>query len=252
MTDRRTTTQTRLTKAERKEQARQERLELQRKMARARRTRTIGIAVVLVIALGVGVFVVTRPKPAVAGPAELLKEATAAAQTAGCGTVETAKPYQPVSSDRAHIATGAQMPPLSSYSTVPPASGPHNPSPIGAGVYPTPPPIDRVIHSMEHGAAVIWYSPDATGAELDRLTTFYKDHRTAASRVIIAPYSYPDQGAAGHLPAGTSMALVAWHHVQDCANVSLPVAFDFTAHYSFPSFGNIRYAGDAPEPGGVM
>ena len=32
--------------------------------------------------------------------------------------------------------------------------------------------------------------------------------------MIVAPYDYPDQGAAGTLPAGTQMALVAWHNVQ--------------------------------------
>ena len=48
----------------------------------------------------------------------------------------------------------------STYPSVPPASGPHNSIPYGAGVYGTPPPIDRVIHSLEHGAAIVWYSPD--------------------------------------------------------------------------------------------
>jgi hypothetical protein len=252
MTDRRTTTPSRLTKAERKEQARRERLELQRKMARARRNRTIGIAVVLVIALGVGVFLVTRPQPAVAGPQQLLQEAAQARQAAGCGSVQTTKPYSPVSSDRAHLAPGQQMPPLSRYATVPPTSGPHNPSPLGPGVYPTAPPIDRVIHSLEHGATVVWYSPDATGSTLDKLKAFYQDHPTAAARVIVAPYDYPDQGAAGHLPSGTEMALVAWHRLEDCASVNLAAAFDFTARYSFPSFGQQKYLGEAPEPGGTM
>src|SRR3546814_8016556 len=48
----------------------------------------------------------------------------------------------------------AAMPPLSSYPSVPLASGPHNPTPWSRGVYSTPPPIDQVIHSLEHGAAV--------------------------------------------------------------------------------------------------
>ena len=43
--------------------------------------------------------------------------------------------------------------------------------------------------------------------------------------MIIAPYSYPDQGTAGQLPDGVQMALVAWHRMQTCSSVSLPVAF---------------------------
>src|SRR4030095_6991748 len=51
---------------------------------------------------------------------------------------------------------------------------PHNAIPCGAGVYTTPPPIDRVIHSLEHGAAIVWYAPSASGEELDRLRTLYE------------------------------------------------------------------------------
>jgi Protein of unknown function (DUF3105) len=252
MSDRRTSTPSRLTKAERKEQARRERVELQRKMARARRTRTIVIAVIAVLAVGITAFAVTRPKPVAVGPQALLAQAAAAAKSAGCGSVQETPPYQPASSDREHIGVGQEMPPLSSYATVPPTSGPHNPSPLGAGVYPTAPPIDRVIHSLEHGAAIVWYSPDAPSAVIDKITTFYRDHPTAGSRVIVAPYDYPDQGDAGHLPAGTQMSLVAWHELEDCVHPSLPAAFDFTARYAFPSFGDQRYLGKAPEPGGTM
>jgi hypothetical protein len=251
MTDR-PTTPTRQTKAERKEQARRERLELQRKMARARRNRFVAIAVVAVVAVAGTAFAMTRPQPAVAGPEQLLAQAGDAKQAAGCGPVQEAPPYDPRTSDRAHIAQNATPPRLSTYPTTPPASGPHDPSPLGAGIYPTAPPIQRLIHSMEHGAAIVWYSPDATGAQLDRLTSFYRDHPEAASRVIVAPYDYPDQGAAGRLPAGTDMALVSWHHMEDCANVNVAAAFGFTARYAFPSFGSETYLGDAPEPGGVM
>jgi hypothetical protein len=53
-------TPTRVTKAERKEQARLQRVELQRKMARARRNRTIGIAGVVVVGVAVvGVLALT-------------------------------------------------------------------------------------------------------------------------------------------------------------------------------------------------
>jgi hypothetical protein len=118
-------------------------------------------------------------------------------------------------------------------------------------VYSTPPPIDRVIHSLEHGAAIVWYAPDVSGKELDQIRSFYKGSHVG-SRVIVAPYDYPDQGAAGTLPAGTQMALVAWHNVQKCANVNLAAAFGFTSSYTAPPFGRRPYKGEAPEAGAAF
>jgi hypothetical protein len=242
------TSKQRLTKAERKEEARRQRIELQRKMARSRRNRRVAIGVVVVLIAGVAAFALTRPEDAQATPSDLLASADQARQTAGCGPVENVGPYQPKSQDTAHVVASVR---LSTYPSVPPASGPHNAIPYGAGVYDTPPPIDRVVHSLEHGAAIVWYSPDVSGEELDRIRTFYGGNNVG-SRVIVAPYDYPDQGAAGILPAGTQMALVAWHNVQTCANVSLPAAFGFTSEYAFPTFEQREYRGEAPEAGNAF
>jgi hypothetical protein len=239
---------TRQTKAERKVQARNERLELQRRMDRARRRRWIALATVVLIAAGAAAFVLTRPQTAVADPADLLRQATDAGQAAGCSTVRDVGPYAPEDRDRVHISIDSPMPALSTYPSVPPASGPHNPTPFGAGVYGSPPPIDQVIHSLEHGAAIVWYAPGASGAQLEEIRAFY-GRSDVGSRVIVAPYEYSDQGTAGQLPAGTEMALVSWHHVETCAHVNLAAAFDFTASYAAPPFGDQTYFGDAPEAG---
>lgn len=241
------TTGGRTTKAERRTQARLERAALQRKMVRAKRTRRIGLIVAVLGVVAVVVFFVLRPGPTVATPAELLRRAPEAIAAAGCGDVITVGPYEPRTEDTRHISDASQMPPLSSYPSVPPASGPHNQIPLGAGAYDTPPPIDRVIHSLEHGAVVVWYSPDVRGQQLDALREFFDGPQ--GDRVIVAPFDYPAQGEAGQLPAGTSMAVVAWHHVQECADVSLPAAFDFASQYGAPPFGQRRYLGDAPEAG---
>jgi hypothetical protein len=243
----RQTTRGRLTKAERKEQARRERLELQRRMARARRNRRLGLVLLLAVVISVGVFALTRPSAAVPTPREALAQAAEARQAAGCGPVESIGPYQPRDQDRAHISA-AQPLALSSYPSVPPTSGPHNDIPLGAGVYDDPPPVDRVIHSLEHGAVAIWYSPDAGGEELERLRAFYEEPNVG-SRVIVAPYDYPDQGTAGVLPAGDDMALVAWHQLRTCADVSVVAAFDFSSQYAAPPFGSRTYKGQAPEAG---
>ncbi|MGZ5352810.1 MAG: DUF3105 domain-containing protein [Actinomycetota bacterium] len=247
MANRPTTTGGRTTKAERREQARREREELQRKIARSRRNRWVALAVAVLAVAAVAGFTLTRPSTEVADPAELLGRADEAVAAAGCDPVEDVGPYDPSTDDQAHVSTD-QLPPLSSYPTVPPASGPHNAVTLPAGVYSSPPAIDRLLHSLEHGAAVVWYSPDASGAELDELRAFYREP-DVGGRVIVAPYAYPDEGAAGSLPAGTTMALVAWHQEQTCAEVDLAAAFDFTARYAAPPFGEQQYLGSAPEAG---
>ncbi len=240
----------RATRDERRDQARRERAELQRKVAKARRNRRMVIVVSVALAAGVGAYALTRPQTAAADPQALLASAAEETRAAGCGEVENVGPYQPESSDRAHVNTD-QAPPLSTYPSVPPASGPHNHITFGRGVYTTPPPIDRVGHSLEHGAVVVWYAPDAAGPELDRVMEFY-DRDEVGSRVIVAPYDYPDQGASGLLPAGVDMALVAWHTVQTCQQVNLAAAFDFSSQYAAPTFGERQYLGDAPEAGAAF
>jgi hypothetical protein len=118
------------------------------------------------------------------------------------------------------------------------------------GVYDTPPPVYRTIHSLEHGGAIVWYDPSISDQELTDLKDFYSQklssQNVSQDRVIVAPFDYPDQGAAGQLPAGVAMALVSWHRLQTCTRVSLPAAFDFTSQYAFPTAEGRTYKGDSP------
>jgi hypothetical protein len=250
------------TKAERKEQARLDRERIRREMAKRRRRRWVGIALVIIAVAGVGVAGVLVNRSAdLPDPASLLSQATGAAEAAGCAQTEVIGPYLGVAdpsapgfADQTHLdPTGAfpALPALETYPSVPPTSGPHDPSPLRFGVYSTPPPIERVLHSLEHGAVAIWHAPDAAPDEITRITDFFErtDAAVGGSKVIVAPYDYPDQGAAGRLPNGVGMALVAWHRLQTCASPSLPVAFDFTARLaSAPNDVDVAYEGEAPEP----
>jgi hypothetical protein len=245
----------RLTKAQRKEQARREREELQRRLASKRRARTLGIAVAGVVVAGI-VFATTLLPSGddLPSPQQLLQRAAAAADGAGCGDVTTTPPFDPAADDRTHI--GEVGPPLSSYATTPPASGPHSGATFAAGVYDSLAIDDlyQSIHSLEHGASVIWYDPSAPANEVAQLLEFYdrrlQDAEVGQDRVIIAPYDFP--GAGGILPGGTQMALVAWHRLRTCASVDLAVAFDFTSQYSFPTTSGRDYQGEAPEAGGAI
>jgi hypothetical protein len=262
----------RMTKAERKDEARRQREEIQRRMARRRKNRTVVVAaaVVLVAAL-VGIVAMTGGSDLPA-PADLLAQANDATKAAGCDDVQIVAPFDlanvtgdvdaahgdPAAVDRNHIGDllDPTPPKLSKYPTVPPASGPHTPIPPGplpAGVYDVPPDIYRAIHDLEHGAAIVWYSPDTSGEQLQQLKDFYGqrliDQAAGQDRVLVAPYDYPDQGAAGRLPDGVQMALVAWHRLETCGQVNLAAAFSFTSQYSAPPFGNRQYLGEAPEAG---
>jgi hypothetical protein len=245
------------TKAERKERARREREELQRRMASKRRARTVGIvAGAAVIAAVVAAATLLPSGGDLPEPATLLQRAATAAAGAGCGEVQTTPDFDPSENDRSHITTG-QIEPLSSYPTIPPASGPHADVPLPAGVYDslTQPQLYQAIHSLEHGATIVWYDPAAPVGPIERLTGFYdrrlQDASVGQDRVIVAPYDFPG-GPEGILPEGAQMALVAWHRLRTCESVDLAVAFDFTSQYSSPTAEDREYVGVAPEAGASL
>ncbi|MEA2520689.1 MAG: hypothetical protein QOI81_335 [Actinomycetota bacterium] len=257
----------RLTKAERQEEARRERLKIEREMAARKRNRTIGIALVVAAIVAV-VAVVTfasgnktvTSADGLPTMAALVSQAGAAAKSSGCDAVVNEPNYQNAPGndpdiDHHHIGdtTVPTPPPLSTYASVPPTSGPHDPSPLPAGVYDSPPDVYRTVHSLEHAAVVIWYSPTiATSPEIAKIVAFYKQNgeNVGQAKVIVAPYDYPDQGKSGQLPAGVEMAVAAWHRLQTCATPSLAVAFTFAAQHEFidgTPIGGQTYIGVARE-----
>jgi hypothetical protein len=248
----------RLTKAERKDQARREREEIQRRLASKRRTRTVGVAVGAVV-VAAAIFAATLlPSGDLPTPQHLLQQAAQAADGAGCGDVRTTAPFDPADQDRIHIGGGnVAGPPLSRYPTTPPASGPHADVPLPAGVYDslTLSELFRSIHSLEHGATVVWYDPTAPATKLAKLIDFYdrrlQDAQVGQDRVIVAPFDFPGDPA-GILPDGNEMALVAWHRLRTCASVDLAVAYDFTSQYSSPTVDGRAYQGEAPEAGAAI
>lgn len=232
----------------RREEARRERERLRRRAARRRMLRRAlraGAVLAVAAGIGVGVWFLSRPKGLSGEQRELLAQAGRASQAAGCTEAREVQPYPgDPSLDRTHVDA---LPRLSTYRTQPPTSGPHFSATLAEGVYTTPPVMGQAIHSLEHGAAIIWYDPDRADAqELARIQTFF-DQAGNRNHVIVAPYDYPDEGEAGRLPEGTAMALTAWHRMQTCRQVSLPVAFAFVYRYASTPYSD--YRGEAPEAG---
>jgi hypothetical protein len=227
---------------------RQQLQQAERERARTRGLRIIGGVLASILGL-VGVAAVLlfvhRLSP---DERALLARATEAAAEAGCTYVRVLPPY-PGGLDRVHIGAPdtPSMPSLDRYPSVPPASGPHGGATLPAGTYRSAPSMDTAIHSLEHGAVIVWYDPAAaTQPEFAELERFFRTS-DEGTHVIVAPYDYPAEGQAGRLPDGSAMALVAWHHVRHCRELSLPVAFSFVEAYRFNLYRWGSYRGDAPE-----
>jgi hypothetical protein len=228
----------------RKDEARRQREAIRRRMARRHFLQRAGIvALAVVVVAAVGFYVALKPNPA---------------KAAGCGSVQTISQYKADPSlDRAHISAAGEVktpPPLSTYPSQPPTSGPHDLNPWPAGVNATAPDVYRTIHSLEHGAVIIWYAPGAAGSSaVISIGNFYRPTANG-DHVIVAPYDYKAQGKFGQLPAGKKMVLVAWHHMQLCNAVNLAAAKKFVASYRVTTgqTSAAAYKGDAPEAGSPL
>ncbi len=87
------------------------------------------------------------------------------------------------------------------YPTIPPYGGPHDSIPTPCGILSATPRFENVVHALEHGAVVFWYSPHELDPEsTDGLIAIAADLLEDGHYVIVAPY-----GALGH-----PLVLVSW------------------------------------------
>jgi hypothetical protein len=75
------------------------------------------------------------------------------------------------------------------YAQTPPAGGAHNPVWQNCGFYEEPVSDETAVHSLEHGAVWITYTPDVPQDEIERLA----DLSESNDFVLVSPY--PDQGS---------------------------------------------------------
>ena len=66
----------------------------------------------------------------------------------------------------AHVAQGKAHP---DYTSNTPTSGPHWTGVAGPGIKTEPVPDELVLHSMEHGAAIVWYREGLEQTEIDKI-----------------------------------------------------------------------------------
>lgn len=148
------------------------------------------------------------------------------ADDAGCSDVESTG----TSGGGEHLQAGERT----TYDSSPPTHGKHAASPLAQGVYDTAFSEDptennniyRAVHSLEHGAVIIWHDKlkDSQLSDLER------DFR-AEKKVLIAPYP--------QLKGNDHIALTAWGKLATCERPSKAYIDAFIERY--------RESKDAPE-----
>jgi hypothetical protein len=179
----------------------------QRRAHRRSNLLTIGVAAV-VGALVVGGIVYQRSQ----GEGGVPDKVGVSEAAAGCSAVREHE-EQPAD----HIAVGEQHPP---YSSDPPTSGPHFEQPAVAQFYSEPLPPEQVVHNLEHGQIVIWYSTDAPEGVVDNIQTVVRQEPTATLAV-----PYPG------VPEDKTFVLTAWGASMACEQVSQVAVNEFRTTY---------------------
>lgn len=80
-----------------------------------------------------------------------------------------------------HVARGAIHP---AYNSNPPTSGPHWADTAGPGIKDEFVPDELILHSMEHGAAVVWYREGLDQSEVKRIKEAF---RASSGKKIMLP-----------------------------------------------------------------
>ncbi len=99
---------------------------------------------------------------------------------------------------REHVPDGTKI----QYNSNPPAAGKHYAQPQDAGIYATPPQDGHLVHSLEHGAIILWYNQTyLSKEEITELETIFKSIHL--EKTILTPRSSLD----------TPVALSSWGRV---------------------------------------
>ena len=176
-----------------------------KKEQRTRTIRLLVICIVLAVALlAYPVYLFVDDYRARNAKIEDLGSSLAAA---GCDPITE----QPATGNQDHVPDGTKV----TYAQTPPDSGSHyaNPAPFTKHFYAAAdrPPIDTLVHNLEHGYTVVWYRAEAPGNQIQNLEriakTFGSEDYNPADKFIAAPWSEAD--GAG-FPAGKSVVITRW------------------------------------------
>lgn len=110
------------------------------------------------------------------------------------------------------------------YETTPPTSGDHYLSTTQAGFYTEAPPAEELVHSLEHGAIVIYYDADALSPEAERsLREWASVHTGEWQSVVVVPNTYEE--------VDSPYVLTAWRHSLRLSEYDVEVVRAFIAEF---------------------
>ena len=212
-----------LQEKQRRRVAEQMRRDQHRHAARRSNLITAGIAVLIIGA--VTTLILTKESDDESTPAP--KGVSAA--NAGCDPIE-----EHDDEGHKHVEAGTDV----AYETTPPTSGNHwlTANVADPGFYPSEVPEESLVHNMEHGQIVIWYSPDASSGTVDNLEALAKNANdidnvpSGPGPLIVVPYP--------SVPEGKTFVLTGWTQSQACSQYSLDAINDFRE----------KFQGRGPEP----
>ncbi|MFC7018356.1 MULTISPECIES: DUF3105 domain-containing protein [Haloarcula] len=100
-----------------------------------------------------------------------------------------------------HVERGTEV----QYDQMPPLSGPHYTGTVDAGLYTDEQPLGDLVHTLEHGAVVVYYDPAAlTNESRQSLESFASIHTGTWRSVVVVPN--PDENPEA------DFVLTAWRH----------------------------------------
>lgn len=153
-----------------------------------------------------------------------------------------------VSGGSVHVGPGTDKPDVGrvKYATVPPSSGEHFAVPESpARAFYTAqdrPKMEALVHNLEHGYTIAWYTDKTPKAQLDELrkiSDLSRDDKATAGKFLASAWD----DAYGAFPAGKTVALSHWGaktgYRQLCGQVSGEVVKQFIKAHPYS---------DSPEP----
>jgi hypothetical protein len=105
-----------------------------------------------------------------------------------------------------HVADGTDV---DDYNSDPPTSGPHYGTPADPGLYASALPEEQLVHNLEHGQIVIYFSPAAPEELIAEL-------RELVASDPVGLLAVPYEAAA----SPSEIVLTAWTHLQRCSAFS--------------------------------
>jgi len=131
-----------------------------------------------------------------------------------------------------------KRPPLTTYNSTPPTSGPHFGQPRAPLIWNAyDEPLDQValVHNLEHGGMVVQYGSGVSPATVQRLRTWYGEDPNG---LVLAPL--PPATEEREPTLADQIAVTSWTHLMTCNGFDETALDEFKDQYRGPQ-------GDAPE-----